>query len=144
MPDYLLATGTDNDSLVNPVYYRQGQTIVVWVAAIQENRLTVNPDGTLATGSILSKDAFDTRYIRCRSLPMLPEESWVEMLTKGVYKEWDQLLATPVRETQAPQDPSNLLALQPLCQIGGFAKKVNFTFFSPQTAPQADRLRHGT
>jgi hypothetical protein len=143
-PDYILASGTDTDAFVNPVYFQSGQTILMWVASILDNRLTMNADGSVANGSILSQDAFDTTYIRCQPVPMLPETNWAEMLVSGAYQEWDQILVTPVRECQEQQDPTQAMNLAPLCQIGGFAKKVNFTFFNPQTSPQSDRLRSGT
>lgn len=140
---YLTETGTgESDKLSNPVYFRDEQTIVVWIAAIQDNRITMNPDGTVATGSILSRYAFDTRYIRCHTMPVLPEEHWAEMLLKGAYKEWDRLLVTPMKEEQEHM-AANQLELGQAVQMGGFAKKVNFTWDFAQTTPKADRLASG-
>lgn len=144
-PDYLLATGTDSkDRLSNPVYSQDALCVLVWVAAIHENRVAFNKDGTIGNGNILNREAFDTKNIVCKALPVVPEETWVSMLTKGSYKEWDQLLVTPMDEEQEEQDPGAPADQQPTCKIGGFGKRVDFMFAWTQTAPQTDRLRSGT
>lgn len=144
-PDYLVQTGTDSkDRLSNPVYYQDGLSVLVWVAAIHENRVAFNRDGTLGDGNILDRESFDTKTISCRSLPVIPEETWAEMLTKGAYKEWDQLLVTPMTEEQEEQDPGAPADQQPTCKVGGFAKRVHFNFNWTQTSPQTDRIRSGT
>jgi hypothetical protein len=142
--DYLLQSGTDSeDKLANPVYFQDGQTIAVWVASLQDNRLTLRPDGNVVTGSILKRDSFDTRYIRCQPMPFILEESWAEMLVKGAYKERDQVLVKPVREDQRHEGTSDLFP-GPVVQVAGFVRKVDFVFFSTQVAPRSDRIRSGT
>lgn len=143
-PDYLLATGTDSkDRLSNPVYYQDGLTIAIWAAPLLDNRVTFGKDGAVVNGNILNREAFDTRYIQCRSVPFLPLETWAEMIGKGAYKEWDQLLVIPALEDQEASDPGALPDQQPLCKTGGFVKRVDFTFSSTQTSPQSDRLMSG-
>jgi hypothetical protein len=140
---YLTASGTDApDKFANPVYSKEQQTILVWVAPIQDNRGALDRGGAFATGNILNRFAFDTRYIRCHTVPFLPEEHWAELLVKGAYKEWDRLLVTPVKEEQEQGAP-NAIQLPEIVHMGGFARKVNFTFDCPQTAPKADRIVSG-
>ena len=140
-PTYLTLKNNDgSDGLANPVYDPTSQVVVVWVAAIQDNRITLDSQGQIVTGGILEQEAFDTRYIQCRSLPVHPEETWGALVTSGLYKEWDRLVVTPMTEDQeetgegANPDP---------VMLGGVCRKSNFAFGFSMLSPSVDQIASG-
>ena len=142
-PDYLLESGTEQqDQYSNPVYSQNTSSVIVWVAALFENLQTLQSDGSPLTGSILDP-GFDTKYIRCRDLPVHPDESWAGMIHRGTWKEMDQLIVHPMSTEN--QQQSGVLNDSPSdLQFGGVARKTNFAFNFNLVSPTSDRICSGT
>lgn len=143
-PQYLLAKNNDGTrGYQNPVYDAPSQTAVVWVAPLLLNLGSRAPSGELQTGSILEKEAFDTRYIRCQMIPVTPSRSWAELASSGLYKEWDQVVVDPLDQDQWSLQIGGTDVPESPVKIGGVCTKLNFTFSFPMTSPKTDRVPSG-
>jgi len=141
-PDYVLESGTDQpDRYTNPVYSQNNNSVIIWVAALFENQQTLQSDGTILNGSILDP-GFNTKYIRCRDLPVHPDESWAGMIHRGTWKEMDQLVVQPMI-TSNQQASSVMDSSPPDLRYAGTARKVNFAFGFNLVSPKSDRICSG-
>lgn len=128
------------DTIRNPVFSATEQTVLVWIATLDDNQGVYAKDGTPLTPDLLYP-GFDTRYIRCRVLPVSPVESQDQFYQQGRLKEWDQLLVLEFRNHQ--NDGGNPVAPS-ASYIGGAAWRMNFHRSFPLQAPQRDLLVSGT
>ncbi len=139
VPAYLTDTGTeDQNTLKNPVYSRAQKSILVWVAKLVKNRpilqngVTINPD--------ILTPGFNTDYISCESMPYVVDENQQSIFSRGVYKEWDQVLMTPTYRNQMDSFGST----ENFTLISGTVRKVNFHRNFSLESPIWDKIVSGT
>lgn len=144
--EHLVVTGTDSDALANPVYLDgdKGGAILVWIATLKDNPGVHDNGGNLLTPHILHPD-FDTSFIQCRPLPIVPREQEAAYFHKGAWSEGDMLDATIISNQQLDVVPAQSASddFMPIL-IDGFGSKVNFTFFFPRTPVDKDLAPSGT
>ena len=82
--------------LVNPVYDNSGNSIVVWVAKVEDNDVLTDPaTGLTVNPSILSgPGSFNTDYIVCSSYPYGPEMNEANLFQSGGLREWETVSVT--------------------------------------------------
>lgn len=124
------------DSLRNPVFLPSQGTILVWVAALDDNQGVYGPNGDYLTPDI-QHPAFDTQYIRCRPYPVTPGMNQAAFYQQGRFKEGDRLLVMDYRSYQIESGNSPAL-------LGGTAFKVDFHTTFPQIPPREDLHVTGT
>jgi len=126
----LALTGNERDgdttstSLVNPVYWNDGNSILVWVAKLKDNSPIVN-NGQVVNNDILS-DSFDTSYINCCEYPYVPVGNENEYFQRGALKESDQIVVTDIPCEQLFGDTFQGTP------FGGTLQRANFFFNVPR------------
>lgn len=137
VPAYLTATGTeDQDTLRNPVYSRDLKSVLLWVAKVVKNR-PVMVDGIALTGDLL-EPGYDTNFIECETFPYVCEETQQSLWSRGVYREWDRVVLTPILRQQL-----EFGSPRPI-HISGSAKKVNFHADFSNESSRIDKIVSGT
>jgi hypothetical protein len=123
--EHLCVSGTSDPSqLKNPVYWDDGNSIMVWVALLSDNAGAYDKDGNQLTPQLLSQ-AFDNTYINCHYLPCVPRETEAAYRANGAYMEGDEvevILALPQQQAPTPDAAGNYGT----AKIDGFVRKVNF------------------
>lgn len=144
--DHLVLTGTDGNDLANPVYVdtEESGAILVWVATLKDNPGVRDGQGNLLTPHILNP-SFDTQYINCRPLPVVPRDNEAAFFQKGAWAEGDTLEVTIISNQQLNDSPDSdsVDDFQPVL-IDGFASKVNFVFRVPRKPVNKDLAPAGT
>lgn len=152
VPGYLHESGDPKDAsrLVNPVRSKSGN-LLIWVAAVADNRGVVDSEGNQLTPHILHPD-FDTAYIVCRSLPYLPAERQASLFQNGI--SFDE--TTPLRDrmfhafsmktytldNSRNRDPRFPVDKTPIA-TGGFVRRITSPFGWTLKTPEQDRIASG-
>jgi hypothetical protein len=143
---HLVETGTSDESLANPVYLdgENAGSILVWIATIKDNSGVRDKDGTILSPHILHPD-FDTTFIQCRPLPIVPRDHEAAFFQKGAWAEGDTLDASIISNQQLSTIPdiSSTDDFMPVL-IDGFGSKVNFAFRFPRKHVNKDLAPSGT
>lgn len=136
--------GTSNagdQSLRNPVYDKNSNSTLVWIATLRDNSGMRDGDGNVIAPSILDPSFIpgSTEYIHCRLLPFVPAQHEAAYRSSGGLKEGDQLIATTVQnqqfnasavvDTTIPTDDSNEYTS---VLVDGVVNKVNLVFGAPR------------
>lgn len=140
--DYLATTGTDSQSLANPVYWDEGHTTLVWIALLKDNQGAHDANSNLITPHILS-DSFDNTYINCHAYPFVPRDTEAAYRAGGALAEGCEVevtLTPPQQQLTSPDDNGNY----PAVLIDGFVRKFNFAFSSPRVQIDRDLCIPGT
>jgi hypothetical protein len=119
-------------SFRNPAYWNDGNSILIWVALLEDNLGVFDKTGARICPDLLNP-GFDSTYIQCRTLPVVPREHEAAYFQGGALAESDQLEVTFSENQQMSADGSGFPIL-----IGGFGKKVNFVFNHPRTPVKKD------
>jgi hypothetical protein len=127
----LLKSGSND--LRNPVYWDDGGAVLVWVATLADNGGVRGVDGRLAVTNLLDK-TFDTAYLQCHPLPVVPAIDEASYFSNGSFMEWDQL---EIRFSSNQQLDSQSGSPE-VVLIDGFAQKVNFAFLVPRRGLEKD------
>lgn len=108
---YLLRKARDPKAagLENPVQWPEGNTRLVWIATLEDNR-AVDPD--------LLTPGFDTNTIQCRPMPYLPASREADYYAGGQFKENDVLLVHSFVNEQIDASAGDWL------RMGGVAQKI--------------------
>ena len=130
--------------LENPVYISDLKTIVIWIAAVEENREILDPVGNLVNPSILEMQvsgsgtgSFDTNYITCHHFPCMPSPHSATLFQGGQFSEGEQLILTQTKMQQLHADDSPV-------SISGFAQRGSLLFNTPVARPSRDVNQSGT
>lgn len=125
---HLVLTGTDDDKLTNPISDKDGGSILVWVANIQDNEDIRDAAGKIISPSILSGEgSFQTERIVCSSLPFVPENSSVEYNQAGRLEEWSPVLTTSLVQQIEEGTDNN-------AHYGGTVKRTGLLYNSGQVS----------
>lgn len=133
--------GTDqagDGSYRNPVYGDTEHAILVWVAALMDNGGTLDSQGNVVNPNLLDP-GFDTKYMHCRPLPVIPSDSEAQYFAQGAFMEGDHIEVRQSAQQQLDVSGSNQAVL-----IDGFAQKVNFVFFHPRQPVTKDLCPAGS
>lgn len=124
MPEpYLLRAARDPDqkSYENPVAWPEGQTRLVWIAALEENQAIVASDGSITSPDLYAPD-FDTNRINCRRVPYVPAVREGDYYAGGQLREGDAVFA---QSFSPPQMDKNQLGERVVLRIGGLVQKIS-------------------
>ena len=146
-PDYLVRhnkAGT-GDRLENPVYIKDLNIILVWIAAVEENRDIQDSSGNLVNPSILNMDvsgsgtgAFDTNYITCQHYPCVPGLHSTLFFHGGQLSEGERLVITQSKVQQLHAKDGSPVA------ISGFAQRASPLYDTSVDRPARDVNQRGT
>lgn len=132
-----------DQSLRNPVYDKNSNSTLVWIAALRDNSGLRDGDGNVIVPSILDPSFIpnSTEYIQCRLLPFVPAQHEAAYRASGGLKEGDQLIATTVQnqqfnaaavvDTTIPDDDSSQYTS---VLVEGVVSKVNLVFGAPRAS----------
>lgn len=126
-------TAAEGDgTLRNPVYWNEGHAILVWIALLEDNKGVYDAKSNLVSPDLLNP-AFDTTYIQCNALPVVPRDHEAAYFQAGGFAEGDMLEASISGNQQMSASATGTPIL-----IGGFGKKVQFVFNHPRTPVNKD------
>lgn len=141
-PRYLTANGEEHDGpLENPVHLINDNIVCIWCAVLSDNSGITNDKKEVISPHILA-EGFDTKYIKCRPLPYLPEQAETYLGLGGVIKEWEALDVSTARQGQV-KGISGKGDIDPLL-FAGSALKTQLPFDKNLIAPEEDRHGIGT
>lgn len=121
VPDYLIESGSKDNTYRNPVYAEKHKMALVWTANLAQNSGIYTPGrSALVTPDILDPN-FDSTYIKCNDLPSLLMETEAAYYQGGAYKEGELAINFGIQPFQY------LSSLQPV-MIRGFVKRVDLMF----------------
>jgi len=128
----------------NPVYIGDLNVILVWIAAVEENREILDPSGNAVNPSILEMSVsgsgtgpFDTDYITCHNFPCIPAVHSASFFQGGQFCEGERLLMTQTKMQQLHQDNSPV-------SIAGFVQRASVLFDVDIDRPSRDTNPGGT
>jgi hypothetical protein len=137
--------GTDqesSDALRNPVYSDDSHHILLWAAALADNKGVYNQQGDLLSPHILDPE-FDTDFIQCRSLPYAVQDYEASYFMKGAYRENDTLEITEENRNQMSLSTGEVADFDPI-RVAGTAQKVDFPFRFNRKPVAKDLAPRGT
>jgi len=138
-------------TLKNPVYWDQGNTTLVWIAAVRDNSGIRDGDDNVIAPSILDPSFIPdyTEYIECRKLPYIPAIHEAAYRTSGGLKEGDQLLAITAQNQQnsaktTVDSDADEKAIYQQVLIEGVVQKVNLVSSTPRANVDLDYIVQGS
>jgi hypothetical protein len=141
--DYLTISGTDDDhQYINPVYWDEGNSTLIWVALLRDNQGAFDKDGNQITPQLLDP-SFDSTYINCHGLPFLPRETEASQRQNGALQEGVEVevqFTPPQQMLLSPDAFGNF----PTVKADGFVRKLNFLNSQPRTQILQDLCLSGT
>jgi hypothetical protein len=128
----------DND-LRNPVYWNEGNAVLVWVATLADNGGVRGADDTWVSSHLLDP-TFDTAYIQCHPLPVVPAIAEAAYFTLGAFLEGQQVEVRFSANQQIDLSADSAGTVL----VDGFAQRVNFAFLVPRKGVGKDLVPAGT
>jgi hypothetical protein len=122
-PDpYLLRAARDPDqrALENPVAWPEGQSRLVWIATLEDNRALTNASGRTVEPDLFAPD-FNTNRINCRRLPYVPATREADYYAGGQLREGDHVFA---QSFSFPQLDKNQPADRIELRVAGLVQKM--------------------
>ena len=146
-PAYLTRHNKANtgQQLENPVYIKDLNVILVWIAAVEENRAILDPSGAQVNPSILEMNvsgsgtgAFDTNYITCHHFPCVPALHSTSWFQGGQFSEGERLVLTQTKMQQLHPDDNSPVS------ISGFVQRASILYSANVDRPTRDVNQAGT
>lgn len=126
--EFLTLTGTQDDSLSNPVYWDSGNSTVVWIAYLSDNQAIIEADGKVTNPDITAgiDGGFDTSKIQCNLHPCIQATSEADQRMIGRLEEWQPVQIESFPSPQLDPETGDVLPL------AGSARRTSLLYKTPR------------